>query len=361
MDLCQDCCPRPFFDSPPTHYNPAVMKNTSRSQSIRAWIGILISLLCLAAIFLFINPAQIWQALLTADYGYLLLSGVAFIVFMLLRAVRWRFMLARQVSYGQVFHIQNIGYMLTNLLPLRIGDVARAVLIGGVPPVTIPQGVSTMVVERVLDLLFMVTLLPLTLSQVGTVSAEVRAIGLSAGILAITATFILILAANQRRRVTRLTDAILLRIPFLRADTWNRRIDDLLIGLNSLSRWRDALILLSLSILVWLPVIFAYYCGLLAVHLQPTWAMAGFVVCAAALSIAAPSSPGQVGVYHAGVIAALTQVLVQPEAQSASFAFLYHAMTFVLNVLLGIIGLRFVGATLDNVVHMTRRLRNKRV
>ncbi len=337
------------------------MENTSGSRSLRAWVGIFISLVCLAAIFFFIDPAQIWQALLTARYDYLALSGVAFIVFMLLRAVRWRFMLRNQVAYGQVFHVQNIGYMLTNLLPLRIGDVARAVLIGNVPPVTIAQGVSTMVVERVLDLLFMAALLPLTLAQFETVPAGIRTIALNAGIIAILATFLLILAANQRPRASRLAHAILQRIRFLSADVWSRRIDDLLGGLQSLSRWRDALLLLGLSILVWMPVIAAYYWGLLAAHLLPTWAMAGFVVCAAALSIAAPSSPGQVGVYHAGVIAALTQVLAQPEAQSASFAFLYHAMTFVLNLLLGIIGLRFVGATLDNVVNMTRRLSRKGV
>ncbi len=337
------------------------MENTSSSRSLRAWVGIFISLICLAAIFFFIDPAQIWQALLTARYEYLALSGVAFIVFMLLRAVRWRFMLGNQVTYGQVFHVQNIGYMLTNLLPLRIGDVARAVLIGNVPPVTIAQGVSTMVVERVLDLLFMAALLPLTLAQFETVPAEIRVVAVNAGIIAIAATFLLILAANQRPRASRLARAILDRIRFLPTDAWSRRIDDLLGGLHSLSRWRDALLLLSLSILVWVPVIAAYYWGLLAAHLQPDWAMAGFVVCAAALSIAAPSSPGQVGVYHAGVIAALTQVLAQPEAQSASFAFLYHAMTFILNLLLGIIGLRFVGATLDNVVNMTRRLSRRGV
>lgn len=319
------------------------------------------SLACLAAIFLFINPSEIWQAFRTAQYEYLLLGALGFLAFMLLRAVRWRWMLANQIAYSQLFHIQSVGYMLTNLLPFRIGDVARAVLIGNVPPFTIAQGISTMVVERLLDLLFMVVLLPFTVAQVGSLPAEMRLAAQSAGILALIATFFLILAANQRQRTVQLGQTILYRIPFLDDARWSKRLDDLLAGLGSLSHWRNAIPLVLLSILLWMPILAAYYAVLLAVHLQPTWAMAGFVVCAAAFSIAAPSSPGQVGVFHAGVTFALVQILGQPQAESASFAFLYHALTLLLSVLLGVVGLRFIGATLNNVVSMTRRFTNKRV
>jgi uncharacterized membrane protein YbhN (UPF0104 family) len=108
--------------------------------------------------------------------------------------------------------------------------------------------------------------------------------------------------------------------------------------------------LVLLSIFVWLPIIAAYYTALTAVHIQPTWSMAGFVVCAAAFSVAAPSSPGQIGVFHAAVTIALTQVFKQPDGESASFAFLYHALNVVVMVGLGLIGLARTGATFSNVV-----------
>lgn len=337
------------------------MEQTTPLKSPRFWIGIGFSLACLGAIFLFIKPSEIWEAFRTARYEYVALGAFGFVAFMFLRAVRWRWMLANQVPYSQLFHVQSVGYMLTNLLPFRIGDVARAVLIGNVPPITIAQGVSTMVVERVLDLLFMVVLLPLTVAQVGSLPSEIRVAAQSAGILAIIATFILILAANQRQRAVQLGQTFLRRIPFLDTESWSKRIDELLGGLSSLSHWHNAIPLVLLSIVLWMPILAAYYAVLLAVHLQPTWAMAGFVVCAAAFSIAAPSSPGQVGVFHAGVTFALVQILEQPQAESASFAFLYHALTLLLSVLLGVVGLRFIGATLNNVVDMTRRFTNKRV
>ena len=167
-------------------------------QRRQFWLGMGLSLLCLAAIFLFINPTEIWQALRTANYASLGVSAFGVFLFMVIRTVRWRFMLNNVLPWWPVFHIQNIGYMLTNILPLRLGDVARAVLIGNVPPVTIARGFSTMVVERLLDLLFIVTLLPFTLATVPALPGWMQAAARTSGILALGAIIILVVAANQR-------------------------------------------------------------------------------------------------------------------------------------------------------------------
>ena len=114
------------------------------------------------------------------------------------------------------------------------------------------------------------------------------------------------------------------------------------------------------TILIWIPIIAAYYTGMVAVNLAPTIPMAAFVMCAAAFSVAAPSSPGQVGVYHAGVIFTLVNILGQPQAESASFAFLYHAIYILLMTVLGIIGLLATGATFQHVINTTRQYLNKK-
>ena len=337
-------------------YNSAVMNEAQSGKKLQFWLGMLVSVACLAAIFIVIDPREIWLALQDAHLGYLVLSTVGILSFMAIRAVRWRFMLNNTVPWGQVFHIQNIGYMLTYLLPFRLGDLARAVLIGNVPPVTLPQGLSTMVVERVLDLLFIVTLLPFTLVAVPSLPPQVQTAARGAGILGLAAIIILIIAANQRPLAQRISTWVFNRIRFMNTEAWVRRVDELLEGLSSLTRWRDGALLVMLSILVWLPILAAYYWGMQAVNIQPTWAMTGFVVCAAALSVAAPSSPGQVGVFHAGVTFALAEILGQPHGQAASFAFLYHALNFVVIVTLGLIGIPRIGATFSNVVATTRAM-----
>jgi glycosyltransferase 2 family protein len=337
------------------------MEGESRKKQLHFWLGIFISAACLAAIFLFIKPADILAALRTARYDYLALSAAGVLAFMLLRAVRWRFMLDNRVSWSRVFHIQNIGYMLTMILPFRIGDVARAVLIGNVPPVSMAQGISTMVIERVLDLLFIVALLPFTLANVPQLPAEVQTAARLSAVAAVAVIAVLIIAANQRPLANRIATAVLNRIRFLDTVAWSRRSDELLAGLTNLTNLRDGLILVTLSILTWLPIILAYYAGLLAVNIQPTLAMAGFVVCIAALSITAPSSPGQVGVFHAGVTFALVQILGQPAAESASFALLYHALNFVTMIILGTIGIYGAGKTFGAVMEAAQGMTRKKV
>jgi glycosyltransferase 2 family protein len=331
----------------------------NRKQRSQFWLGMVISLVCLGAIFLFIEPAEIWAALQVAQYGYLALTAVAILLFLFFRAVRWRFMLSNDVTLGQAFHIQNIGYMINMLLPFRLGDVAQAILIGNVPPVTVARGLSTVVMPRILDMLFIVAMLPLTLAAVPTLPANVQSAALATGAVTLLAIVILVVAANQRPLAARVATAVFQRLHF-NVETWVKRVDDLLVGLHSLTNLKDGLTLVIMTILVWLPIIFAYWIGMKAVQLDPTWAMAGFVVAAAALSVAAPSSPGQVGVFHAGVIFTLVSILGQPQGPAASFAFLYHAINLIVMSIMGVIGLLATGATFRNVLDATRQFANRK-
>jgi hypothetical protein len=262
----------------------------------------------------------------------------------------------RNVPYGSVFHIQNIGYMLTNILPFRLGDFARAVLIGNVPPATISLGLSTMVVERIFDLLFIVILFPFTVAAVERLPSEINAAAMITGLLAILAVLVLAVAANKRQLAIKVAEFILNRISFLDTSTWLRRLDDLLRGLDVLTSFKSALTLVILTVVVWLPIIAGYYIGMRAVNLDANLIEAAFVVCIAALSITAPSSPGQVGVYEAGVTFAIAGILGLPEGQAASFAFINHAVNYIVIGILGVIGIARTGETFGSVIHSTRRL-----
>jgi glycosyltransferase 2 family protein len=369
------------------------MKEEKKS-STQMWVGILVSVVCLAAIFFFIEPTQIWESLKSANYWYLLLTTLSIILYLIIRAWRWRFMLENEIAITPTFHIQNIGYLVNNYLPLRIGDITQAVLIGNVPPITISRGLSSVVMARILDMMFIVILLPFTLSQVETIPEQIQSMIRIVGVFVTVAIVLLVLAANQRPFVQTLSTSIFSWItqvsktttlwaeqkitdskrPFFyklirsifgilsKLDTkaWVTRIDDFLVGLSSLTHLKSGFILITYTILIWIPIIGAYYTGMVAVNLEPTIPMAAFVMCAAAFSVAAPSSPGQVGVYHAGVIFTLVNILGQPQAEAASFAFLYHAIYILLMTVLGIIGLLATGATFQNVINTTRQYLNKK-
>jgi uncharacterized protein (TIRG00374 family) len=323
------------------------------------WVGIIVSVISIILILLLIEPEEILVTLQQADVAYVGWSAVGILIFMMIRAIRWRYMLANEISWSQTFHIQNIGYMFNMVLPFRLGDVARAILIGNVPPITLARGLSTMVVERILDMMFIVALLPFTLAEVTSLPVWMQDGARASGVVAVMAIGVLIVAANQRELTTRWGTAVLNRISFLNTTQWIGRMNELLDGLGSLTRLKDSLVLVFLSIVVWIPILFAYRWGIQAVGGQVTLLGASFVVCAAALSIALPSSPGQIGVFHIGVTAAML-ALGQSDGASGGFAVVYHALNLISMILLGLIGLTSTGATFGSVVETTQRFISRR-
>jgi uncharacterized membrane protein YbhN (UPF0104 family) len=181
----------------------------------------------------------------------------------------------------------------------------------------------------------------------------------ASGIVAVAAIGVLVVAANQRPLATRWGTAVLNRLSFLDTEQWIGRMNELLDGLGSLTRLKDSFVLILLSILIWIPILFAYQAGIYAVGGQVSLLGASFVVCAAALSIALPSSPGQIGVFHIGVTAAML-ALGQSDGAAAGFAVVYHALNLIGMIILGLIGLTRIGATFRSVIETTQRFTRRR-
>ncbi len=330
------------------------MESSSRRSRTQLWLGLLLSLASLIALFWLIDPSQIWRTLLQARLGYVLLSLAGMLTYLWLRAVRWRYMLHQGASLQQVFHTQNIGYMLTQILPFRLGDLARAVLIGNLPGLRVAQGLSPMVVERVLDMLLIVVVLPFTLAGLTHLPDWMREYALISGVAGVGAMAALVLAANFRPKTRQILTRLLTPLAAPHRDRWVERFDQLLAALTVLTDWRTALILAALSLLTWLPTFFSYQAMLRAVGLPANFVMAVFATCAGALSIAAPSSPSGAGVFHAGITVALVEVLGLAQAPSAAFAFLYHGVDVLLLLILGQWGLIRTDVTFSQVVSRTR-------
>jgi uncharacterized protein (TIRG00374 family) len=334
----------------------------SKGKRLQFWIGILISVLCIAAILLIIKPGDIWGVIKRANVAYLLLAFLGLLFFLVFRAIRWRFMLnggldvREGVDYLSVFHVQNVGYLVTNILPFRLGDVARAVLIGNIPPATIGQGVSTVLVERVLDMLFIVVLFPFTLASAVDLPQEWKTAVIVAGFLSLFAAVVFVAAANLPDVSIRIVAWFCDRIRFLDTERWTAMVQNLLQGLDTLTRWKDAFILLLLSILVWIPLILGYYIGINALNLDVSLSEAAFVVCIAAFSLAAPSSPGGLGVQEAAIAFAMSGVLNFPSDAAVSFALVYRTLYYILTGVLGILGINRLGETFGSVVASTRSL-----
>jgi uncharacterized protein (TIRG00374 family) len=302
------------------------------------WVGLAVSAVALVLAVRDIDLRQVAETLAQAEYVYLIPTTVFLLIYLVSRAVRWRLLLGPEVSLARCFWVTNVGYLVSNVLPFRLGDPARAVVIGQRGKVSTAAALSTVVVERVLDMLMVVALLAGVTPFVSGAGSAVGA-GLVAGGAALAASAVLLLLAFRPDWGRRAVRRVLGWVPRLDVERWARALDGLFEGLAPLRSGRRGLALLAWSVVTWACVV-AYYWTLMRAFLpRPPALAAPFLVCVAGLGMAVPSSPGAVGVFHAVARYGLTVPFGVPVDQAVTVAFAIHTYQYVAMCLLGLAGL----------------------
>jgi uncharacterized protein (TIRG00374 family) len=301
-------------------------------------VGLAISAVALVLAVQGVDRRQVAAALVQAEYIYLIPATVAILAYLVARSVRWRLLLAPEVSLSRCFWVTNIGYLVSNVLPFRLGDPARAVVVGQDEGISIVAALSTVVVERVLDMLMVVLLLAGVTPFVSGVESTMG-VGLFAGGMALVASAALLFLAFRPDWGRWVAQRVLTWVPWLDAERWMRVLDDLLAGLAPLRSGRRGLALLAWSVVTWAFVVIFHFYMLRAFLPRPSVLAASFLVCVVGLGMALPSSPGAVGVFHAIARYGLTVPFDVPVEQAVTIAFAIHTFQYALLCLLGLIGL----------------------
>jgi uncharacterized protein (TIRG00374 family) len=309
------------------------------------WAGIAISAVALALALVGINLRQVAETFVRADYVYLAPALVMVLVYLVARSIRWRLLLGPQVSLSRCFWVINISYLVNNVLPFRLGDPARAVLIARSGETSTAAALSTVVVGAVLDML-MVVLLLAGVAPFVSGAGEAVTTGAVAGVAALAVLAILLVLAFRPGWGKRLVRWGLGRVPRIDRERWARMLDGLFDGLAPLRSGRRGLALLAWSVVIWACVVAFYWAMLRAFMPHPPALAAPFMVSAIGLGMAVPSSPGAVGLFHAIARYALTVPFGVPADQAVSVAFATHAFQYILLCVLGLIGLAREGLSL---------------
>lgn len=281
---------------------------------------------------------RLGAALHQAEWGYLLPAAGALLAYLLARSARWRVLLGSSVGLGDAFAVTNIGYLVSNVLPFRLGDPARAVAIGLGGEVKISAALSTVVVERVLDMLMVVLLLAATIPSVEE-AGWARGAGMIAGAAALAASMLLVVLALRPDVGRAASRWVLASVPFADEDRWMEPVEGLLEGLTALRSVRQSMSLLGWSLLTWMLIVGYYWAVLWAFLDRPPLAAGSFLTCATGLGMAVPSSPGAVGVFHSVARYALQVPFQVPVEKAVVVAFASHGFQYSVMCLLGLVGL----------------------
>ena len=300
------------------------------------WIGIAISAAALAFTVRGLHVADVAAALRETDIVWLLPALAAILLGLYPRVQRWQVLFYPRtgMSQGNLLGAMSVGYMLNNLLPLRVGELGRAFLIGEVEKIDYAHALSTILVERILDILVLFALLMALLPIVDEPRwATGPAVLFGLGTIGLTA---LLAAMGWSRQTVSAASKKLFKItPDKIQAGFERWIDAALEGLATLSHPRVLVKALLWSVVGWAFSSVFLFCGLRALGIHLSYAAPLLVMTAINLSMVVPSSSGYVGVYHAIAIETLTTVFAVDRESAAAFAITSHAMFYVTPVILG--------------------------
>lgn len=319
---------------------------TKSNPLIRMLPGSIVTAVAVIALLYFVDLGDLQQALAQVDLSILPLVTVLFLGTVSARAMAWRTNLMEHASFKDTFFVLNQGYLLNNVLPFRLGELGRALLLGGRTGMRFWRVLSSIVVERVFDLGIAAGLLLGTLPLV--IGADwARSAAVAAAVLVVIGFGVLFAMASRPQWVAAVLKAVTKPLPKLQ--TW--LIEQLEHFLEGLSALRDAWRFLRVAfwmLLTWAFNIAWYYVLMISFFPEATWLWVVFAIAVSSLGVALPSSPAYIGVLEAVLVGALS-LFGADEATALAYALVAHALYFVVTGVLGLIGFWQQGQSLGDV------------
>lgn len=314
-------------------------------------LGALISVLAIYFIVSQVNLTQLIEALAQARYRYVVPVLVILALGLYTRALRWRTLLNDGIAPVKAFHILNVSYFVNGILPLRLGEVARAYLASRAqPPVPLLRSASTIIVERLLDLLAVLVLLGFALAA-GPLPDEYRFTAV-VGILAVLVGFgVLVFVANRPGFGRWMVNRLITLVPQLGQFKLQEWLDQFLEGLLLLTDLRLLGKAIGWTGISWGLSVLGGYILMFAFFDSASWVSTCLYIAAASFVIAIPAVPGNIGTYEWAVMLALAATgygtITDPVV--ISFAVVLHAVNLGVYILLGGVGLLYEGVTLGQL------------
>ena len=306
-------------------------------------ISVIVSALSLVLVLRAAPIDDVIQSMRRADPAYLLLAFACVALSLVTRGVRWWELLNRRLSLLDATHMINVMF-LGNQLPLRLGEVARGVLATrrGLPLVT--SGTS-IVVERLIDMLILVLVIAATVSGMPAAPAELTDRAPLFGALALLGFLALLAFAHAPGAANSLLDKAIEAAPTLERLPLRTLLGQLLDGLQPLTDLRTLLFTAFWTVIAWGTAFATFYFTQLALDIKVDYAISvPLGISLTALSIALPVSIAALGPYEVAILVT-GQMVGMSDIEAIALGFLLHGVNVFSYALWGAIGLLALGAS----------------
>jgi uncharacterized protein (TIRG00374 family) len=319
------------------------------TSSMRYWgnwkrnaLGVLISAACLGLIFWRVNLNELINAISGFQWGWSLFGIVSLSLGYIMRIVRWSSLLraaGTNVPPSRCAAAFLGSIALNNTLPMRLGDVMRALVFPSAIGIGRITATGSLVMERLVDLMTLLACLMIGLALTSKAQLPEWLLGTAVG-LALSGSVTLILFFLFSGRLSGWVERWVYKTAHSRYERILLALKDLLVGVDSMSRLPVLFSLFGLSMLVWAGEAGLYWALLWGFELKVGAGAALVVMAIATLATLVPSSPGYVGPFHLAAFSAVIMLGGTP-SQAASFAVVAHLGVWMPTTVAGALALLF--------------------
>ena len=309
---------------------------------------ILVSVLAIALFAWFLrhaNFAEVWVQVRHARVELLVAGFFAVIVTYLLRAYRWQFLLdpIGPTRFRTAFRTTVIGFAALGVLPARAGDVLRPYLLARQEGLSTSATLATVVMERVLDLIAVLSMLVIYVWGIADSStlppALLRPIEISSALGG--AACVLLMAAmwtlaTHPERVGRFVFRAAGVLPHRVADRLGKLAETFSSGFAVAREPRALALALFWSFPLWLAIAAEAWLVTIAFNIVMPFTGTFLLQAILVIGVAVPT-PGAVGSYHEAYRIGVTTFFGASEDAAVAAAIVTHAISYFPVVLTGVI------------------------
>jgi len=328
--------------------------------SWQLWVGLAFSLVFLVLALRGVDFGETASALRRVNLIFLSAAVANYLLSVAAKSARWRLLLGtrKTPSFGRTLSILSVGLMVNAFLPTRLGEFARAYLMGEAETDSKVYVLGTVAVEKASDLLSLLILILLLLSQMALPEWLADPARSTALVLVILVPCFILLVW-QRDFVLRIVDRVSHLVPVAWREWLVRQTGYGLASLDVIRRPRQLIGLFGWSLVVWSLSALTNYLVFLSMRIAlPVWASL-LLLAVLQIGTAVPSSPGSIGVFQYLVILTLS-IFGMDKNVALGYSLILYLVIFVPIALLGIWGLWHEKITWSKLTEAMTRFSNTR-
>ncbi len=295
----------------------------------------------LSGIFLWLALRGLdWGKVLTAMYGVrwwaFIVLPLSYTIEHLIRTWRWKVILGEiPVPFFNLYAALVIGYFCNNIFPARAGEVIRSFYLGRKKLVPTSRAFGSIVMERFLDGIAVMSLIGFSLAHFPLDSAYKTAgrtaLGFYLSVLAV-----ILLMQFQRELFLRLSNFLLRPFPTAFSQRILGLLNSFIDGLKTIRSGKTFLAATGLSFLGWGFSVASTYLGLLAFSLPFEIEISILLISVLSLGAMIPSSPGMIGIYEICCRLVFVGILQMDKDLGMSVGIFLHTMSYLYVLAVGI-------------------------